>query len=113
MRKLVVRDYKKRKNHLVREDFLSLIEIQRAKRFKNTGFIKENDSATGQPSIKTYTQTKQGLNYFHAKRKILSDGDSTTYLDIISQHFAAILARVGFEKELYIALHNISHLIKH
>ena len=49
--------------------------------FKNTGF-KENDSATGQASIKTCAQTKQGSSYIYTKRKILSDGDSTTHLDI-------------------------------
>ena len=65
----------------MREDFLSVIETQKTKQFKNAGFI-ETIGATGQSSIKTYPQTKQGLSYFYAKRKILSGGVSTTHLDI-------------------------------
>ena len=72
----------KRRNHLLRDDFLDVIKTQKAREFTNAGFIKEIDSITGQPSIKTYTQTKQGLSYFYAKRKVLSDGVSTTHLDI-------------------------------
>ena len=30
----------------------------------------------------TYTQTKKGLEYFYAKRRVLDDGVSTTHLDI-------------------------------
>ena len=37
----------KRRNHLVREQFLSVNEIQKAKQFKNAGFVKETNSATG------------------------------------------------------------------
>ena len=66
----------------MREDFLGVIKTQKAKQFEITGFIMENHSITGQPCIKTYPQTKQGLSYFYAKRKILSDGVSTTHLDI-------------------------------
>ena len=51
----------KRKTRLVREDFLSVMETQKAKQFENAGFIKETDSTTGQPTIKIYPQTKQGL----------------------------------------------------
>ena len=72
----------KRRNRLLRDDFLGVIETQKPKQFTNAGFIKEIDATTGQPSIKTYTQTKQGLSYFYAKRKVLSDGVSTTHLDI-------------------------------
>ena len=72
----------KRRNRLLRDDFLSVIETQKAKVFTNAGFIKETDSITGQPSIKTYTQTKQGLIYIYAMRIVLSDGVSTTHLDI-------------------------------
>ena len=43
---------------------------------KNIGFIKDN------LSIKTYTQTKQGLGYVYLKRKVLNCGIKTTYLDI-------------------------------
>ena len=57
----------KRRNHLVHEHFLSVIETQKAKQFKNAGFIKKTDSATG---------------YFYTKRKISSDGFSTTHIDI-------------------------------
>ena len=75
-----------RRNHLLRDDFLSVIETQKAEVFTNAGFIKETDSITGQPSIKTYTQTKQGLSYFYSKRIVLSDGVSTNNLDI--QHYS-------------------------
>ena len=81
-----------RRNHLLWDDFLSVIETQKAKVFTNAGSIKETDSITGQPSIKTYTQTKQGLTYFYAKRIVLSDGVSTTHLDI--QHIPPYHSRL-------------------
>ena len=80
--KISCKGVQKRRNRLLREDFLSVIETQKAKVFTNAGFIKETDSITGRPSIKTYTQTKQGLGYFYAKRIVLSDGVSTTHLNI-------------------------------
>ena len=42
----------------------------------NAGFIRDGTD------IKTYTQTKVGLGYFYAKRKVLADGVTTTHLDI-------------------------------
>ena len=75
-----------------------MIETQKAKQFKNTGYIEKNDSTTGQPSIKTYTQTKQGLTYFYAKRKLKWQCFNDAFRYIITQHFAVIFAKVGFEK---------------
>ena len=37
----------KRRNHLLREDFLSVIETQKAKVFTNADIIKETDSVSG------------------------------------------------------------------
>ena len=42
----------------------------------NSGFIEDNIT------IKTYTQKKQGLGFFYAKRKVLPGGIRTTHLDI-------------------------------
>ena len=66
----------KKRNELVRKDFLDLLELRKPKLVENAGFIRNNDK------ILTYTQTKKGLEYFYAKRKVLSDGVSTTHLDI-------------------------------
>ena len=43
---------------------------------ENAGFIRDG------VETRTYKQTKRGLNYWYVKRKILSDGVSTTHLDI-------------------------------
>ena len=43
----------KRRNRLLRDDFLSVIETQKPKQFTNAGFIKETDATMEQPSIKT------------------------------------------------------------
>ena len=66
-----------KRNQVLKEHFLSVIESQKPCRFENAGFIKNN-----QGTILTYTQEKQGLSYFYGKRKILDDCVSTTHLDI-------------------------------
>ena len=67
----------KRRNELVREDFLSIIKDPNMKHFiENAGFIMDG------LETRTYTQLKKGLNYFYCKRKVLADGVSTTHLDI-------------------------------
>ena len=67
----------KKRNELTREDFLSMIENpQKLHTVENAGFIRDG------LDTRTYTQTKKGLNYFYIKRKVLSDGVSTTHLDI-------------------------------
>ena len=67
----------KKRNELVREDFLSIIKDPTIKSFiENAGFIVDG------LETRTYTQIKKGLNYFYCKRKVLADGVSTTHLDI-------------------------------
>ena len=67
----------KKRNELVRKDFLSIIEDPTVKNFiENAGFIMDG------LETRTYTQVKKGLNYFYCKRKVLADGVSTTHLDI-------------------------------
>ena len=67
----------KKRNELVREDFLSIIEDPTVKHFiENAGFIMDG------LETRTSTQVKKGLNYFYVKRKVLEDGVSTTHLDI-------------------------------
>ena len=66
----------KKRNTLTREDFEVVLKSQQPAFFENAGFIRDGTET------KTYTQTKKGLSYFYAKRKVLSDGVSTTHLDI-------------------------------
>ena len=66
----------KRRNLFCKEHFLTVLLTQIPEIVTNSGFIKDN------LTIKTYTQKKQGLGYFYAKRKVLPDGISTTHLDI-------------------------------
>ena len=63
-------------NAILKSHMLNVLTTQNPKRFENSGFIKNNGT------IYTYTQEKQGLSYYYAKRKVLSDGVSTTHLDI-------------------------------
>ena len=65
------------RNELLKEDFLSVVQTQQSKTIENAGFIK-----TKSGEINIYTQEKVGMGYFYAKRKVLSDGVSTTHLDI-------------------------------
>jgi hypothetical protein len=66
-----------KRNKLLRQDFLEMIENPLTKHtVTNAGFIRDGTD------IKTYTQTKAGLGYFYAKRKVLADGVTTTHLDI-------------------------------
>ena len=67
----------KKRNEVLKEHFMNVIETQRPCRFENAGFIKNTHG-----TILTYTQEKQGLSYFYGKRKVLSDGVTTTHLDI-------------------------------
>ena len=66
----------KRRNLFGKEHFLSVLETQIPEIVINSGFIKDN------LTIKTYTQKKQGLGFFYAKRKVLPDGIRTVHLDI-------------------------------
>ena len=66
-----------KRNEVLKEHFLHVIKTQKPCRFENAGFIKNTHG-----TILTYTQEKQGLSYFYGKRKVLSDGVTTTHLDI-------------------------------
>ncbi len=59
----------KKRNELLKEDFSKTLKTKK-------GFIRDG------LDIKTYTQKKVGFRYFYAKRQVLSDGISTTHLDI-------------------------------
>ena len=56
----------KKRNNLIRDDFLSIIENPTKEHLvENSGFIRDG------LQTRTYTQVKKGLNYFYAKRKLL------------------------------------------
>lgn len=63
-------------HHLTMKDYSNVLNKTSIEPQINRGFIK-----TGETFF-TYTQKKEGLRYFYAKRKVLSDGITTTYLDI-------------------------------
>ena len=65
-----------KRNNLTRENFNQILETWQSISFENAGFIRDG------VKTKTYKQTKKGLTYFYAKRKVLSDGVSTTHLNI-------------------------------
>ena len=68
----------KKRNELVRDDFLSIIENPRKDHFvENAGFIRD-----GLDTKTQNTQKKKGLNYFYCKCKVLADGITTTHLDV-------------------------------
>ena len=66
-----------KRNKLLKEHFLDVLGTTKPHLVENAGFVREANGTT-----KTYTQTKVGMNYFYAKRKVLADGVITTYLDI-------------------------------
>ena len=67
----------KRRNELVREDFMNMINNPRNVHLvENAGFIRDG------LDTKTYTQWKRGLNYFYCKRIVLADGVTTIPLKI-------------------------------
>ena len=65
-----------KRNELLREHFINVLRSEESQHFENSGFIKTVDG------IKTYQQTKCGMSYFYAKRKVLPDGVSTIHLVI-------------------------------
>ena len=64
------------RNNLIKKDFLDVLLRRINHRVQNAGFIKDGVRTY------TYTQDKQGLNYFYCKRVVLEDGINTTYLEI-------------------------------
>ena len=76
------KESQKKRNELLREHFLPVLNIQKPHSVENDGFIKDSRSGT----IKTYTQEKVGMGYFCGKREVLEDGVLTTHLDIRVRH---------------------------
>ena len=66
-----------KRNELLKEHFLAVLDTQKPHIVENAGFVKDTNGV-----IKTYTQQKVGMGYFYGKRKVLEDGVSTTHLDI-------------------------------
>ena len=63
-------------NKLVKEQYESVLRERISVSGENRGFCKKNNS------LLTYSQQRSGLNYFYAKRLVLSDGVSTKPLNI-------------------------------
>ena len=78
--KISCKGIQQKRNKLIKEQFLDVLKTQNPKYFENAGFIKSSDEAG--PSIHTYVQSKKGLGYFYAKRKVLNDEIRTAHLDI-------------------------------
>ena len=66
----------KTRNQLSRDIYLDVLKSQNPHEGVNRGF-----RAVG-GRMYTYTQTKRGLSYLYAKRKVLDDGVSTVPLDL-------------------------------
>ena len=66
----------KKRNDIIKQHFISLLATTEPAEVENAGFVNTVDG------IKTYRQSKRGLSYFYAKRKVLSDGVTTTHLYI-------------------------------
>ena len=66
-----------KRNTLLKTHFLTVLNTTKSHVVENAGFVKENNGTT-----RTYTQSKIGMSYFYAKRKVLADGVSTTHLEI-------------------------------
>ena len=62
--------------HLTKEHFKSVLTTKKPVTTTNRGFIARDRE------VLSYTLNKDGLGYLYAKRKILEDGISTTYLDV-------------------------------
>lgn len=75
-RKISSKGLSKRTNNLTEEQFKNVLATQSSITGTNSGFIRK-DNVTY-----TYRQQRRGLTYFYAKRKVLNDGVSTTYLDV-------------------------------
>ena len=69
-----------KRNNLLPNHYKNVLFTGKSHVIENAGFItrKQNNAS----KIDTYTHKKVGLSYFYAKRKILADGISTTYLDV-------------------------------
>ena len=66
-----------RKFRLTKEDYMNVLNLESSVKPQiNKGFVVKGKSTY------TYELVKQGLNHFYAKRKVLANGMSTTYLNI-------------------------------
>ena len=61
---------------LQKDEFLAVLQSKAIPAQTNKGFIFKDNS------VFTYEMRKDGLKHFYCKRKVLSDGISTTYLNI-------------------------------
>ena len=75
--KLSCKGVQHKRNEILKKHFLSVLETKEPYIAENSGFLKDKND-----NITTYTQSKTGMGYFYAKRKVLDDGVSTTHLDI-------------------------------
>ena len=78
--KVSCKGVQQKRNVIVKEKMKDVLETQKPQYVTNAGFIKSMDNFG--PGISTYIQRKTGYGYFYCKRKIESDGVSTTHLDI-------------------------------
>ena len=78
--KVSCKGVQQKRNEVVRENMKNVLDTQKPEYVENAGFIKTIDNLG--PGISTYVQRKTGYSYFYCKRKILSDGVSSTHLDI-------------------------------
>ena len=62
--------------NLTKEDYKAVLKTKAASKQHNKGFLFKNNV------MLTYKMERQGLSYFYCKRKIQSDGLSTTCLDL-------------------------------
>ena len=67
----------KKRNEVLKLYFLDVIETQNPCKFEDAGFIRNEEG-----TIDTYTQEKRGCHTYTQEKKVLSDGVSTTHIDI-------------------------------
>ena len=61
---------------LTKDDYLKVLDTKTIPKQQNRGFIFRGNT------MYSYQVNKEGLKYFYCKRRLLSDGFSTTYLEI-------------------------------
>lgn len=69
--KLSTKGLNKNHNSLQKKEFLNVLKNKQIVKGTNRGIMRKNKK------ILTYSQVKSGLNYFYAKRRVLSDGVTT------------------------------------
>ena len=61
---------------LTKDDYLNVLKTKTSGQYSNTGFVYKD------AAMFSYEMKKTGLVYLYAKRKVDSNGFSTTYLSI-------------------------------